>query len=278
MLLHLGNWFFDVKAAREAFVKKLIIDEDTFGEFSKPGWTLLAPVIFPPYFTLPKRSQFTRDCYKMYEKMKAELKYIFSSTNQRVSLTTDTWTSSNQKISYMSLTAHYVDSEFVLQKKILNFTQIHSHKGDDMGLVVENCLKEDWGIQNVYCITMDNASANDVLARCLRGRICKWGTALIGGEHLHMRCVAHIINLIVSEGLRENFEAISRVRAAVAYIKRSPMRWFNFKDVAKTENITFKKHLWLDSPTRWNGAYLMLERAVTYKAAFERLWISAIFI
>lgn len=48
------------------------------------------------------------------------------------------------------------------------------------------------------------------------------------------------------------------------------MRWLNFLDAAKKEKITLKKHLLLDSPTRWNGAYLMLDRAFHYRAAFER--------
>lgn len=88
---YLGNWVFDCKAAREAFIKKMIIDQDPFCEFQKPGWKLLISVILPPYFHLPGRSQFTRDCISMYEKLKGELREFFTSTNQRASLTTDTW-------------------------------------------------------------------------------------------------------------------------------------------------------------------------------------------
>lgn len=141
-----SNWVFDCKAAREAFVKKMIIDQDAFCEFQKPGWKVLMPVILPPYFRLPGRAQFARDCISMYEKLKGELREFFTSTKQRVSLTTDTWTSSNQKINYMCVTAHYIDDDWVLQKKIIYFVPIVSHKGEDLGMVLEYCLKEEWGI------------------------------------------------------------------------------------------------------------------------------------
>lgn len=140
---YLGNWVFDMEAARDAFVKKVIIDDDPLCEYEKPGWKLVAAVALPPYFKLPKRTQLTRLCLAMYEKMKLELKQFFSSTKQRVSITTDTWTSHNQRLSYMSLTAHYVDSDFKLQKKILSFVPVTSHKGEDLGLALETCLRDD---------------------------------------------------------------------------------------------------------------------------------------
>jgi hypothetical protein len=38
----------------------------------------------------------------------------------RISLTSDCWIS-NQTIGYMCLTAHYIDSDWKLQKRIINF-------------------------------------------------------------------------------------------------------------------------------------------------------------
>lgn len=135
--------------------------------------------------------------------------------------------------------------------------------------MVETCLRE-WGLESVYCLTLDNASTNDVLVRCLGNTLNNWETSVLGAEHLHMRCAAHIVNLVVTEGLKENLVSVNRVRAACKYFLRSPSRWISFKEAAVLEKITYKKHLWLDSPTRWNGAFLMLDRAVQYEKAFER--------
>ena len=61
----------------------------------------------------------------------------------------------------MMVTCHFVDSNWLLQKRILNFFNVpppHS------GVVIAGALREtfnDWGImRKVFKITVDNASAN----------------------------------------------------------------------------------------------------------------------
>jgi hypothetical protein len=39
---------------------------------------------------------------------------------------------------------------------------------------------------------------------------------------MQVRCCAHILNLIVSDGLKEIDESIVKVRSAVKYVKSSP--------------------------------------------------------
>lgn len=46
----------------------------------------------------------------------------------------------------------------------------------------------------------------------------------MGGSHLHIRCMAHIVNLIVQDGTKEANVSIERVRQAVRYIRQSPAR------------------------------------------------------
>ena len=46
----------------------------------------------------------------------------------------------------------------------------------------------------------------------------------MGGIHLHIRCMAHIVNLIVQDGTKEANVSIERVRQAVRYIRQSPAR------------------------------------------------------
>ena len=75
-------------------------------------------------------------------------------------MTTDTWTST-QQLCYMCLTAHFVDNEWKLKKKVLNFCPQENHRGIDIGKMVEKCLIE-WGIENIFTIYVDNASGNDV--------------------------------------------------------------------------------------------------------------------
>ena len=85
-----------------------------------------------------------------------------------------------------------------------------------------------------------------------------------------MRCAAHIVNLIVQEGLKELDISIKRVRAAVKFIKSSPSRIAKFKKCAELEKVNTKAFLALDVVTRWNSTYNMLKVAVAYEKVFER--------
>ncbi|CAN1338975.1 Zinc finger BED domain-containing protein RICESLEEPER 2 [Linum perenne] len=60
----------------------------------------------------------------------------------------------------MCLTAHFIDRNWKLRKKIIGFRQVFSHKGTAIAEAIMACLDE-WGIDKVFSITVDNASSND---------------------------------------------------------------------------------------------------------------------
>ncbi|XP_009775322.1 zinc finger BED domain-containing protein RICESLEEPER 2-like [Nicotiana sylvestris] len=91
------------------------------------------------------------------------------------------------------------------------------------------------------------------------------GTNLMNGTHLHMRCMAHIMNLMVQDGLKESSISIERVRHAVRYVRQSPARLKRFQECFDDKQLNCKKYLCLDVPTRWNSTYLMLRRAVEFE-------------
>lgn len=168
----------------------------------------------------------------------------------------------------MCLTAHFIDKDWNLQKKIINFCPITSHKGESISLAIEACLR-DWGIDRILTITVDNASSNDVAISSLKRKMSNWDSTILKGECMHMRCVAHIINLIVVDGLKDMNESVARVRDAVKYVKQSPARLSKFKECVKIEKIESKNSLCLDVSTRWNSTFLMLDVAQKFERAFE---------
>uniref|UniRef100_A0A803NEM9 BED-type domain-containing protein n=1 Tax=Chenopodium quinoa TaxID=63459 RepID=A0A803NEM9_CHEQI len=120
-------------------------------------------------------------------------------------------------------------------------------------------------------VEVDNASSNDTAIGYMRRKINGWKTGVLKGRFLHMRCVAHIVNLVVSDGLKTVNESVQRVRHAVRFIKQSPARLQRFKKCVLDEKINTKKGLCLDVPTRWNSTYLMLNAAIELQDAFESL-------
>ncbi|XP_070048555.1 zinc finger BED domain-containing protein RICESLEEPER 2-like [Nicotiana tomentosiformis] len=133
---------------------------------------------------------------------------------------------------------------------------------------IGRCLRE-WGINKIFTVTVDNTSSNDVTVKELSKKLTKMGTNLMNGNHLHVRCMAHIMNLVVQDGLKESSVSIERVRHAVRYVRQSPTRLKRFQEYFDDEQLNCKKILCLDVPTRWNSTYLMLRRAVEFKSAFS---------
>ena len=83
----------------------------------------------------------------------------------------------------------------------------------------------------MFTITVDNASSNDVTVKEMSKKLSNWGTNIMDGDHFHVRCMAHILNLIVQDGLKEIGKSVKLVRQAVKYIKKSPARLRNLKNV-----------------------------------------------
>ncbi|XP_054820316.1 zinc finger BED domain-containing protein RICESLEEPER 2-like [Prosopis cineraria] len=169
----------------------------------------------------------------------------------------------------MCITAHFIDADWNLTKRILNFVPISSHKGRDIGIEIEKCLLE-WGIDRVFTITVDNAASNDVALLYMKEKISNWGFSIMKCQFLHMRCVSYIVNLIVVDGLRLIRSYVKRVREAIQFVRQSALRMKKFKESCEDEKIQSKSLLTLDVSTRWNSTYLMLESAQKFEVAFKR--------
>eukprot|EP00267_Zea_mays_P043652 XP_020395764.1 zinc finger BED domain-containing protein RICESLEEPER 2-like [Zea mays] len=259
------TWRFDQDALREAFAEMVVEDELPFAFGEKAGFRKFMSRACPR-FQVPSRRTSTRDIVQLYFKEKAKLKKFLKDSCQRVCLTTDCWTSQQQD-AYMTVTASFVDDNWDLHKKVINFFMVKGHKGDDIGKNLVKSLAE-WGMDRVMTVTVDNASANDCGMSYLRRQLKR--TNIANGKYLHMSA-AHITNLIVRDGLKQVDLSLKRVRAAVRYIKAGTSRLVKFKEIAEEEKVENKSFLKLDVPTRWNSTYLMLKSALIYEKVFLRL-------
>ena len=119
-------------------------------------------------------------------------------------------------------------------------------------------------------MTLDNCSTNDNMIGQMEGRI---GAAnmLLGGKHLHMRCCAHILNLIVQDGLEVIKKSVASIRESIAYWVATPKRYEKFVKTTQQQKVELTKKLCLDYKTRWNSTYIMLGIAIPYRKVFEWL-------
>ncbi|CAM8979771.1 unnamed protein product [Rhodiola kirilowii] len=257
---------FNQKKCELLTVVFVIRDEQPFRAVEGVGFVNLLHGL-QPRFKIPDRKKVARGVWELYMLEKGKIKSVIC--DKRVRITTDTWTSI-QNINYMVITAHFVDDSWNLHKRIINFTKITSHKGEDIGMCLERCLR-DWGVEKVFSITVDNASANEGVVAHMKKKLERQENLILSGEYLHLRCTCHILNLIVKDGLGELEKAIEGIRNCVKYIHSSSARLDAFRNVAILENMESMSNIPMDVPTRWNSTYKMLEGAFKYKVVFSRM-------
>ncbi|XP_042467208.1 zinc finger BED domain-containing protein RICESLEEPER 2-like [Zingiber officinale] len=261
------NFKYDHGKIREILSHMIIVHELPF-LFSEYEMFNLLMRTATLYYQKISRTTVKKDCTTSYEIEKKKVMESLKDVN-RVSVTIDLW-KSDQKVSYMVVTCHYVDSSWNLQKWNLNFLDVPPpHNGVSICDVLNKCLVE-WGIENkVWLITVDNASYNDVAVRMLKDNLSYKNNLPLGGKLFHVRCCAHILNLLVQDGLSEIQDIIFNVRESVKHIAASETRVNIFSEISKQLKLSSKK-LVLDCCTRWNATFCMLSAALEFKDIFPR--------
>ncbi|KAI0526836.1 hypothetical protein KFK09_002428 [Dendrobium nobile] len=220
---------------------------------------------------LYSRNTARNDCKKLFVKEISNIRSQLSKCSSRVCVTSDLWTSINTD-GFICLTVHFIDNDWHLHKKIISFSFMPPpHDGISLYEKLQ-CLFIEWRIESkLFSITLDNASANNVCVDYLRNQMNLRSALLCEGEFFHLRCTAHIINLIVQEGMKEIDGSISKIRESIKYVKGSQARKQKFLDCVRQSCLESKRGLRQDAPTRWNSTFIMLDSALYYRRAFQHL-------
>ncbi|XP_031276281.1 zinc finger BED domain-containing protein RICESLEEPER 2-like [Pistacia vera] len=173
------------------------------------------------------------------------------------------------KLEYMVVTGHFIDNDWKFQKRVLNFVHIPAPRHSvEIAATIHKCLIE-WEIENkVFSILVDNASSNDVTIKILRENLGRNKKLMSGGRLFHMRCAAHILNLMVQDGLSQIKPIIQDI--VTVYVKQSKTRAIMFVEIVQMLQLP-KQKLILDCKKRWNSTYQMLTLAIQYRDVFPML-------
>ena len=102
-----------------------------------------------------------------------------------------------------------------LQKKILSFRKIlHPHDGPSIYDSLTSVFREYEIQSKIFSITFDNAS-NNKSAINLFVRTIREGPL---SEIFHVRCICHIINLIVQDGLKLISPSLQAIRSTILFL------------------------------------------------------------
>lgn len=73
-------------------------------------------------------------------------------------------------------------------------------------------------------IMIDNASSNDVAVTFFKKKLKIMGGLVMDGKYFHVRCCAHILNLVINNGLRDVHNSIPTIRNVVRFVRSSSHR------------------------------------------------------
>jgi hypothetical protein len=180
-----------------------------------------------------------------------------------IAITYDIW-SGNAKEDYLSVVAHFVNSDWELEKKLIGLCLIDvCHSGSNITERVGIVL-DDWSLYDkIFSFTLDNASANASAMTFLTPKFSGYA----GSIFLHQRCACHIINLIVKSGLKHLKPYIEAFRTVISFLNSSNQCIATYKSYCIAMGVRPRK-FGLDMDVRWNSTYLMLKHLVPYNSTF----------
>uniref|UniRef100_A0A6N2LG45 hAT-like transposase RNase-H fold domain-containing protein n=1 Tax=Salix viminalis TaxID=40686 RepID=A0A6N2LG45_SALVM len=82
---------------------------------------------------------------------------------------------------------------------------------------------------------------------------------------IRFKCYAHIVNLIVCDGIKEINVLVVKIENTIRFVRFSPSR------CAEKMHVQCKKSLYFDIAIRWKSTYLMLEVVEKLEKVFVRL-------
>lgn len=144
------------------------------------------------------------------------------------------------------------------------------HTAEVLANALVHCLL-DWNLdRKLSTLTVDNCTTNDAMIEVILEKIPP-NSLILEGKLFHMRCCAHILNLVVRDGLDLIHDCIEKIRSSVSFWTATPKRDEKFVEAARQLKVPSTKKLALDCKTRWNSTFLMLNTSLIYKDVFPRL-------
>ena len=268
----MGHWTFNPALAHRELMMMIVLHELALSLVEYDGFRRFVSSLNPS-FKMICRKTVKEDCMKAFKEEKRNLRAMFKNAKSRFSLTSDLWTS-NQTVGYICITAHFIDEEWKPQKRIVKFAAMETpHTGAAMFNVMVNSIRE-WNMEdNLFAVTLDNASNNGAMMKLLKSHLLLKKMLVGDGKLFHQRCAAHVINLICQAGLDFLSPMISMIRDSVKFIRSSQTRKEKFDEIVGQLGVLCEKTPSLDVPTRWNSTYLMINIAKEYHGVFDSLAI-----
>ncbi|KAJ6756577.1 ZINC FINGER BED DOMAIN-CONTAINING PROTEIN RICESLEEPER 1-LIKE ISOFORM X1 [Salix purpurea] len=222
-----------------------------------------------PMFELHSKDDVEANVLAICRQEKEKLIKYFDSLSCLLSLTLELWSSNDRMMIYCCLTVYFIDDGWQLKKKILAFRNLRYNY--DIGTVHEfiKSVLAEWRInKNVRFILLDITPSKEHMIGELRSKVSDITI------HGHLFCVssyAQILSLLVQDGLSEIRGLLYKIRECIEYVNGSSLGRQVFQMAIRNGSLQGKEMPFQDVPERWDTTFLMLERSLEFREAFNHL-------
>ena len=116
-----STWAYNPHYAREEIARFIVFEDQPIRMGESRSFERMIQRGFCPQYQHVSRRTTSSDILGMYSRELAALKEIFLKVQYSFALTSDIWTSSHQRTTYISVVAHYLDDEYKLNKRVIGF-------------------------------------------------------------------------------------------------------------------------------------------------------------
>lgn len=268
--INLGSAKFDQERSRLDLARMIMLHGYPLDMVEHVGFKIFVKNL-QPLFEIMTNGAIEQDCMAIYGKEKEKVYKTLHGLHGRISLAVDIWASPENAV-YLCLTANYVDEEWKLQEKILNFVTLDiSHNDDMLSEIIIKCVM-DWDVDRMlFSMTFDDFFTNDDVVSKIKNWLSQNKPLLKNGLLFDVRCAAHVLKSIALDCVEALHDVTHKIREGIRYVKSSQATHGKFNEICRQVGISSHKCLFTDCTTLWNSTYLMLDTALEYKAVFAAL-------
>lgn len=154
-----------------------------------------------------------------------------------------------------------VNGEWVLRNALLDFMRFPtSHNVETILTMLFELLSNSNTLGNIRAITKDNANVICSAMGKWWTMLNIWNSTLKVLTDLHLRCIAHVINLATCDCLKKVHGQIDQIRSLLSALGSSIKRHGIFESTRRQLRLTVTLP-GLDVVTRWSSSFEMVQKA-----------------
>ncbi|KAJ3501122.1 hypothetical protein NMY22_g19033 [Coprinellus aureogranulatus] len=177
---------------------------------------------------LPSDTTVRNELARIFAQLHGQVVEEFSRISSKISYSTDTWTTRQMTYTFACTIASFIDDDWNLVERVIDFKALESNE------------HEGYYAARAFIKVTDNASVNDVIFK----HAARWILSLYNVPEKpdsHIRCLAHVINLVVQAilaGLGEAEQCDAATDEDADYFlqnKSTPLHYDPATDISQIE-------------------------------------------